>query len=188
LGTRLSSGERQRREPIENDHYALVSCNDERAMLIRRQHKEFDGLVSKFTDEFGVQLAPAILMIRAGSGPEVLNIEAVAGFRDAIALAFVCKSRALRMIYRHARPLQFSSWFDFYPWITSVPYSAIIGTSPAFQGWHETETFRGQNTAGLPHAELRTMDCDEPLLKALLGEWTRRAIRMLGVGSHCSGR
>ncbi len=161
---------------IENEYYVLTSINDGRVLEVRQLHPEFDRLVTRFTDEFGVQVAPALLMVRAGSGPEVLNIEAVSGFRDAIALSFVCHNRALRTIYPRSRTLQFSSSFDFYPWMTSVDYSGIVGSSPALTGWHKTATFHGHTTPGLPHAELRLADCDEALLDALIGTWKRRFI------------
>jgi hypothetical protein len=164
------------KDSIENDYYALVSTNDPRVVSIRRQHSQFDRLVSQFTDEFGVKIEPSILLVRGGSGPDVLNIEAVAGFRDAIALSFVCKARALRMIYRLPRYFQFSSWFDFYPWITTIDYSGIIGNSPALTGWHQADKFRGQTTPGLPYTVLSMSDSDDALLHSLLGEWTRRFI------------
>jgi|SRR5712664_2496395 len=129
---------------IENDHYALMSTSDPRVVSIRNQHPQFSRLVSQFTNEFGVKIEPSILMVKGGSSPDVVNIDAAAGFRDAIALSFVCKARALRMVYQRSRYFQFSSWFDFYPWITGIDYSGIVGQSPALTGWHLADKFRGQ--------------------------------------------
>jgi hypothetical protein len=164
------------RDSIENDYYSLMSANDSRVVSIRRQHSQFDSLVRKFTDQFGVKIVPSVLMVQDRSGSDLLKVEAAAGFRDAIALSCVCKARALRMIYRVPRHFQFSSWFDFYPWITSIDYSGIIGNSPAVSAWHEANQFRGQTMPGLPFTTLSMSDCDEALLNSLLGEWTRRFI------------
>jgi hypothetical protein len=116
------------------------------------------------------------ILAREGSGPDIFNIEAVAGFRDAIALCFVCKNRALRAIYDRSRHFQFSSWFDFYPWTTSVDYKGIIGQTPALFGWHQAKKFQGQSTPGLPHAEVDKREADDALLNALLGLWKRRFV------------
>lgn len=158
------------KDTIENDYYALMSASDPRVVSIRAKHSQFDGLVSQFTDEFGVKIEPSVLMVREDAGRDVINVEAIAGFRDAIALSCICKARALRMIYRMPRHFQFSSWFDFYPWITGIDYSGIIGNSPALMAWHRAEEFRGQTTAGLPYTTLSLMDCDDALLNSLLGE------------------
>ncbi len=162
-------------DPIENEHYALISCNDDRALALRRAHSQFDIFVNHFFSEFGDQVAPTILMVRKGN-PDLIGIEQASGFRDAIALSFVCKARALRLVYPMSRPLQFSSWFDFHPWITSTNYAGIVGSSPAFRDANDAENFQGHANSGLPHAEVRRKDCDTVLLDALLGAWKRRFI------------
>jgi hypothetical protein len=162
-------------DPIENKHYALISCNDDRALALRQAHPQFDIFINHFFNEFGDQVAPAILMVREGN-PALVGIEQASGFRDAIALSFVCKARALRLIYPMSRPLQFSSWFDFHPWIISTDFAGIVGNSPAFNAQNDAKNFHGHANAGLPHAQLRMTDCDTVLMDALLGAWKRRFI------------
>jgi hypothetical protein len=45
-------------QSIENDFYALVSAQDSRVLLLRSKYKEFDSLLSKFSNEFGVKIQP----------------------------------------------------------------------------------------------------------------------------------
>ncbi len=87
--------------PIESDYYALVSRNDGRTLEIRRAHSEFDTFITRFSDEFGNQVAPTILMVREDQ-PELIGNEQASDFRDAVPLSFVCKARALRLVYRPA--------------------------------------------------------------------------------------
>lgn len=161
--------------PIESSHYALVSCNDPRAMQVRRAHKEFDTFIHRFFDEFGNQLAPSILMVREGE-PDLIGMEQACGFRDAVALSCVCKARAQRLVYPHSRAFQFSSWFDFHPWITSANYAGITASTPAFRDSNKAENFQGHADANLPHTQLDPHDADQSLLAALLGYWERRFI------------
>jgi hypothetical protein len=160
-------------EPFESGHYALVSCNDPRSIEIRRAHPEFDTFIKRFHDEFGHQVAPAVLFVREGE-PDLIGIEQASGFRDAVALACVCKARASRLVYPYSRPFQFSSWFDFHPWITSTNYAGIVGSSPAFRDSNIAKNFHGHQDANVPHAQVSSSDADNTLLPALLGSWDRR--------------
>jgi hypothetical protein len=162
-------------EPFESSHYALVSCNDPRAIAIRRAHSEFDTFIRRFHDEFGHQVAPAVLFVQEGD-PDLIGIEQASGFRDAVALSCVCKARALRLVYPHSRAFQFSSWFDFHPWMTSTNYAGIVGSSPAFRDSNEAKNFHGHQDASVPHTQVSSSDADNTLLPALLGMWDRRFI------------
>jgi hypothetical protein len=161
--------------PFESSHYALVSCNDARTLNIRRAHAEFDTFIKRFHDEFGHQLAPAILLVKDNE-PDLIGIEQASGFRDAVAISCVCKARALRLVHPHSRYFQFSSWFDFHPWITSTNYVGIVGNSPAFRDSNIASNFHGHADANVPHAEVSAHDADNTLLVALLGSWDRRFI------------
>lgn len=162
-------------EPFESSHYALVSCDEPRAIAIRRAYPEFDTFIRRFHDELGHQVAPAVLFVFEGE-PELIGIEQASGFRDAVAISCVCKARALRLVYPHNRCFQFSSWFDFHPWITSTNYAGIVGSSPAFRDSNIANNFHGHQDAGVPHAQVSVSDADGSLLPALLGAWERRFV------------
>jgi hypothetical protein len=109
-------------------------------------------------------------------GVRLSGIEQASGFRDAVALSCVCKARALKLVYPHSRYFQFSSWFDFHPWITSINYVGIVGNSPAFQDSNIATNFHGHADANVPHTQVSARDADSSLLAALLGSWDRRFI------------
>src|SRR5439155_8189172 len=50
----------------------------------------------------------------------------------------------------------------------------LTTNNPALAGLDQFDEFKGQSFAGLPISQWDFLEYDETLLKALLGEWTRR--------------
>jgi hypothetical protein len=76
-------------EPVEIDGVAMVSVHDERAQTLARRHKRFSMYLNRFTSEFGQQISPSLILVRADKFDQYRPAEALAGFRDAIAISTI---------------------------------------------------------------------------------------------------
>jgi hypothetical protein len=52
-------------EPIEIDGVAILSVHDERAQALARRHNRFSMYLNQFTSEFGQQVSPSLILVRA---------------------------------------------------------------------------------------------------------------------------
>jgi hypothetical protein len=161
-------------DAIEGGHAALVPSHDARILSLGKQHTVLRKFLARFRDEFGVPREPAIMLLQAQAPESMRHGEAIAGFRDVLALASVPLSRA-HAIWRHVgNRLTYSDCFAFYPWMVDRHYEHLVGSTPAMLGLHEVTKFQGQTTPGVPWQEIRSFDWDEELLRQLLAAWSRR--------------
>jgi hypothetical protein len=162
------------KEPIENEFLALVAPDDPRSIEIGSGNKNFLPFLNAFTDAFQHKVDPSVLLVRRDAPSWVMSMDAVIGFRDAISISAVTRNRTLTLLFGNPKPHQYSSFFDFYAWVFSRDFELLITSNPALAGMDTFVNFKGQSTAGLPVSRWDTLTFDEPLLAALLGEWTRR--------------
>ena len=86
-------------EPIEGGLIALVPRHDKRVEALCEAYPNLKTFLGKFTDAFGVKLHPAILIVSNDAPKSVFTIDALASFRDAIAISVIAHNRALELIY-----------------------------------------------------------------------------------------
>jgi hypothetical protein len=166
----------QLKEAIGCDIAAIAPADDDRVAALKDAHPEFRQFLGRFTDAFSEKFQPSVLLLRATAPDAFREVEALAGFRDAIALATITRSRA-RSLNSGGRPAGGASWgeaFAIYPWSFSRNYENLIGNSPAMLGLQGLVQFRGQSSPALPRTEVSETDVDRPLLDALLSRWQRR--------------
>jgi hypothetical protein len=162
------------KEPVEIEYLALVSPDDPRCLAIGKANPNFRKFLRSFTDAFRRKVVPSVLLLREDAPAWVRSMEAVGGFRDAISIATIVHNRTSAVIHGNARTNQYSSFFEFYPWMFSKDFNLLTTSNPALAGMDEYKDFRGQSTAGLPTSQWDGLEYDETLIKALLGEWPRR--------------
>jgi hypothetical protein len=88
-------------EPIEGELASLVPARDDRINALKKGHPNFRSFLRKFTDAFGVKLQPSVLMVRSDAPRSIYTVEALANFRDLIALSVIPYNRALEL--KHQR-------------------------------------------------------------------------------------
>lgn len=159
---------------IDNGPLALVPRDDPRVQAQRRAHPSLRKFLERFTDAFGERLRPAVLIVRRDAPRAVFTVDALASFRDAVALSVVPRSRAIQITHRINHGVNFSNAFWLYPWMLDKDNQDLIGSTPALLAVHEVATFKGQSSPELAVQTLSEGDIDEPLLTALLARWHRR--------------
>lgn len=160
--------------PVEGGLAALVGHEDPRLKAIRRAHPNFHRLLSRFTDAFGVKLRPAVLIQRADAPDWTRNIDAIASFRDVVAIATVPYNRALEINHPQGHRITFANAFWLYPWMLDRDNEHLIANTPGMLALHQFEAFKGQSTPEMPCVTLSERDLDLPLMDALLARWHQR--------------
>ena len=139
-----------------------------------RAQPMFCRFLDRFADNFGEYVEPAVLLVRGNAPQSFFEIEALAGFRDLIAISVLAYNRALELCRRRGLRVLFADAFALYPWMLDKQYETLIGSTPAFRGLHEVATFQGQSAPALSRMPLDAGDIDQPLLTALLERWWHR--------------
>ena len=80
--------------PIEGGLAALVRSDDPRMRSLGKAHPNLRTFIKRFTDAFGEKLRPSLLLVRKDTPASILTVEALASFRDAVALSVVPYNRA----------------------------------------------------------------------------------------------
>jgi hypothetical protein len=153
---------------------AIVPADDPRAQLYSKQYPEFRAFVRKFTDPFGVKCAPGVLLLESTSNPTFRSMEAVSSFRDLLALSVIPRQRAKSMVHGHSSHIQYSDYFDFYPWSFNQDNGHIVCSTPGLNALHLVSDFKGQCSALLTPLDFDYIDLDMPLLNTLLARWRSR--------------
>ncbi len=153
------------REPVDGKIAALVGHDDPRLRALRRAQRPLDRFLRRFSDAFGESLRPAVLIARTDAPRPVAHVDAVASFRDVIALSAVCYNRALEINHPQGHRFTYANSFWLYPWMIDRDGGGLAARTPAF---------RGQSAPEIPHKILVEADLDLPLLEVLLGRWRER--------------
>jgi hypothetical protein len=74
------------RQAIEVGGFALASIHDWRVQELTDRHPNFKEFLWRFTTEFGVRLVPSVFICRDDTPPTYRHVDAIAGFRDALAM------------------------------------------------------------------------------------------------------
>ena len=161
-------------EPIEVPGIALVSLRDDRLKALAKKHRRFAMYLRRFKSEFGQQIWPSIIIRETSSPEEYRSVEAIAGFRDAIAVSVIPYSWALALCFENTFGIRYANWFSFYPWMIDAKYDGIVMQSMAQRGFHEVKALKAQTSAGFAYQPLAARMIDKPLLKAVLARWDAR--------------
>jgi hypothetical protein len=161
-------------EPIEVAGMALVSMRDERLQSLTKKHRRFAMYMRRFKTEFGQQVWPSVLIRESTSPERYRSVEALAGFRDALAISVIPYSWAQTLRFENTFGIRYANWFSFYPWMVDAQYDGLLMQSMAQLGYHEVKALKAQTTAGFAHQPLAARMIDMPLLRALLARWETR--------------
>jgi len=161
-------------EPVEVPSLALVYAEDERVKVLAGNHVNFRAYLDQFSTEFGVKVLPSLL-IWDDAGPQAYrNTEALAAFRDALALSVIPYAWAHSLRYERTDKLRYSNWFHIYPWMIDKNYEYVVMRSSAVLALHETKLLRAQTYPGLSQEPLDSRDIDQPIHKELVSRWQQR--------------
>lgn len=159
-------------EALDGEVVALAPRIDPRVQAYCGLHSQFRELISRFTDGFGGELNPLILMVRDDVAAKLSRVEPLASFRDLAALAVIPYSRSLAE-RNGLRRIYYSDSFHLHPWMTTKDNLHIVCSTPALWAVHDACQFHGQSSPELPPLELKMDEVDRPLFDALLLRWTR---------------
>jgi hypothetical protein len=162
------------RGTIECPHAAIVSPTDDRVEKLRNDHPKLTTFLSKFSGQFGQQLWPSLLILRADAPKSYYTAEAVTAFRDIISLSVVPYARASRLRFDRANGLAFTNTFLFYPWMLDKQFEEMLSVNPAQMHIHLLQEFKGQSFPEQSQASIMERDVDIPLARELLNRWIVR--------------
>lgn len=161
-------------DPIEVDGVALVSTEDDRVQILMRRHRRFAMYLNRFTSEFGQQVLPSVIIVKADKFALYRPAEALAGFRDAVAMSTIPYAWSHVLRFDNAHNIKYSNWFSFYPWLVDNKYDELVMQSMAQLGSHEIKAMKGQTSPGISYMTLDPRMVDAALLPALLERWVAR--------------
>ncbi len=158
-------------EAIDGEVIALVPPTDPRIQTYCVTHSAFTTFLSRFTDAFRVPIDPAVLIVREDALAKIGHFEALASFRDLLALSVIPYGRAMSVVYPNSWRVRYSTSFWLYPWMLAKDGEDIVARTLAMTALHTVHEFHGQSSPELPHMCLS--DLDSPLLESLLLRWER---------------
>jgi hypothetical protein len=160
--------------PIDGGAGVLVPGHDPRVRKIIDAHPRFGSFLSRFSDEFGQGVEPAVILRASDASQGFCTTEAIAGFRDVIALSVIPLSWANQLASPHQFRTYYSDAFTFYPWMLDRHFEHLMAQTPAMMGIQDIEEFGGQTLPAVPPAPMGLFEIDEQLLTILLAAWRRR--------------
>lgn len=158
---------------IDADEIALVPATDDRIAGLCAKYPKLASFLDRFGDAFGQDVLPAVMLVRTDAPETVFTVEALASFRDAVALSVITRTRALEILHPRGHRIRFSNAFWFYPWMLDKNYEHLIASTPSMLALHDVDEFRGQCSPETVPMRLMDMDIDSTLLTALCREWRR---------------
>ena len=153
-------------------HAAIVPPQEDRVLKLRNDHPKLTSFLSRFRDQFGDQVWPALLLVRADAPKSYYTAEAITAFRDILSLSVVLYTRATR--FSAASGLAYTNTFQFYPWMLDNRFEDMLLQNPAMVHAHLLSLFGGQSFPEQGCASIMDVDVDRPLALALLDRWVVR--------------
>jgi hypothetical protein len=162
-------------EPVGNEYIVIVPPTDNRLDDLRSRSHAFCKLTDAFTDQFGREVTPSLLLLNQNVSPDY---EYLVAFRNALAFSSVSKawerilSRGSQLEY-----LKFSSYFDLYPYTLSQDEHDLFSHTASGIKIDEPNDFMGQSSPELSGKIYLSDFFDKKLFSSLLNEWTNHYIR-----------
>ncbi len=160
--------------PVGNKYIAVVPSDDIRIAHLAEQDG-FRHLVNSFSDQFGREVRPSLL-IAHDRVPK--KIDPIIAFRNILAVSAIC--HAWENFLANGSQLEYfkyADYFDLYPYSLSKNGDVLIVHSPSILGLDEVNEFRGQTTPEIGTARSSDHFYDDQLFSALLQKWTDRYIK-----------
>jgi hypothetical protein len=159
---------------LDADAIALAVRSDPRVQEYVTTHPNFGGLLSRFTDAFGMHLNPLVMIVRDDTLSQLTSIEPIASFRDLITLSVVPYARACKTVYSSQIPrISYADSFWIYPWMLGSDHETLVASIPACDSVHMLEEFHGQSTPAFPVLEFNIYELYKPVYENLIGRWKR---------------
>lgn len=153
---------------------AVTSTHDQRVQEIIASQPMFAEFLSRFTDAFGVNLNPAIIIVKEDTFAKLQTTNGIPSFRDLLVLSVVPYARANSIVYKNAgNRICYGASFWLYPWMVGNDLGHMTLSTPALSAFHLVEEFHGQSLPEVPHLELRATDLDRHLFEVLVRKWRR---------------
>lgn len=162
------------KDSVEIDHLAIMYADDGRITELEDKHTNFKLYLNQFSTEFQDKLRPSLLMWNDAGPQGYRDTEALAAFRDALALSVVPYLQARILANESQLRMQFTNWFNIYPWMIDKHYEHVVMRSSAVMGLHLTERLRAQTFPGLNQQIITSGDIDQTLHKELMVRFKRR--------------
>ncbi len=147
--------------------------SDPRVQEIDEAHPRHRRFLRSFTNAFGVERLPTVLLVKPDASHRYRTADAVASFRDVLSMSIVPRSRARTIQYGGSRGVNFSKAFDFYPWVIDKNYKYLIAVTPAMVALHDVKRFGGQAAPEISDMKMLATDLDQPLFDELVKRWRR---------------
>jgi hypothetical protein len=163
-------------EPIGEELAALAPANDDRIRALKKTHANFRSFLRKFTDAFGAKVHPSVLLVRSDAPRSIYTVEALANFRDLVALSVIPHNRALELKDGQGHRIVWGDTFSFYPWMIDKNFEKMAAWTPAIGSRRNVTEFRGQSSPTIFPMTLSRASIDDPLLQRLLQNWQRRYV------------
>jgi hypothetical protein len=161
-------------ETIEVDGMAMATIADQRLGELAALHPSFAYYLDTFCTEFGRQTCPSIIIRRDDTTELYRSVDALAGFRDAIALSVLPYVWSDFLRYGHAPEIGYSDSFSIYPWMLDKNYEFVVMRSVGQIALEEAHELKPQCVPGVTPRILTKRNIDRPLLTALLKRWPER--------------
>jgi hypothetical protein len=162
------------RASVEVPSLALVHSSDGRIQNLAAQDEHFKSYLDRFSTEFGDSVQPSLL-IWEDKGPQAYqSTEALAAFRDALAISVVTSIWARCLKYNRTEKLRFTNWFNIYPWMVGKETKYVVMKNTAIFGLHETRLLRAQTSPGLLQEVVSEREIDRTLHAELMVRFQRR--------------
>jgi hypothetical protein len=161
------------REPIEGSLIALTSLPDGRLTELAKKHASFKQYLNRFTTEFGNKITPAIILLREDAPNTSRTVDAIAAFRDCIAMSCVPISWARAIRYHNNFGILYSNSLAVYPWMVDKNFEHLVTHTMSMLGLHDVNKLHAQSSPAMSHRDLSHGLLDRTLLDALLHRWTQ---------------
>ncbi len=158
-------------EPIGNEFISIVPKSDSRIQSLIPKYEAVKFILNRFSDHFKRKVDPAILIVSKKAPERVLQNDALAAFRNVIAIVNITEAwqKYLASGRQYFIP-NFSNYFDFYPISPSKDYKHFLTWSPALHGLDDPKDFRGQTSPEIS-SSTKSIQSNNKLEKALLSYW-----------------
>jgi hypothetical protein len=165
------------REAVGNEHISIVLYDDPIVTECTTVGPLCKALIENFQDEFGRLVYPSALIMSKDAPASVKHIEAIVGFRNALALSTIIRGYEHRLTSAFVAYPLYSDYFDFYPMTVGRDDGGYIKQSPSMLGWEdECTSFKGQMSPGLGAMDMHPR-ANDPILELILKAWERRYVK-----------
>ncbi len=160
-------------EAIEGGPAAFVPIADPRVREIDKIYPRHRNFLRRFTDAFGVERRPTVLIIKPNASPHITTADALVSFRDVLSVSIVPRSRARTIKNERLRGIYHSKAFEFYPWVIDKDCKDLIAVTPSMMAFHSVRKFGGQVAPEISDTKFLLTDLDQTLFDELVKRWRR---------------